>query len=313
MNQFFIESAPDLKSYLKNYDNSKNSVLSSPVPEICKQEPCMLGIDEAGRGPVLGPMVYGICYCPADREHDLKVLECADSKTLTEKKREAIFDKICSEKDYVGWKIEIISPNIICNRMLQRQKYSLNQVSQDSAVGLIQKVLDDGVNVTEVYVDTVGMPEKYQEKLLQIFPQLKITVAKKADALYTVVSAASICAKVSRDLALQEWNFTKHFDVQADVSWGSGYPGDPDTKKFLREHIDPVFGFPPLVRFSWSTAEKLLEERAATIEWQDDEEIAPANNTSITSFFKVSNTSENRTKKKHSFFTDRCLTNTINI
>ena len=42
---------------------------------------------------------------------------------------------------------------------------------------------------------------------------------------------------------------------------------DPDTKKFLREHIDPVFGFPQLVRFSWSTAEKLLEEHAAAIEW----------------------------------------------
>ena len=59
----------------------------------------------------------------------------------------------------------------------------------------------------------------------QIFPQLKITVAKKADSLYTVVSAASICAKVSRDLALLEWNLSEHLDVQADVSWGSGYPG----------------------------------------------------------------------------------------
>lgn len=313
MNQFIIESSEDLKSYLINYDSSKNSVLSSPVPEICKQEPCMLGIDEAGRGPVLGPMVYGTCYCPVHRENDLKTLECADSKTLTEKKRETIFDKIGCEKDYIGWKIEIISPNIICNRMLQRQKYSLNQVSQDSAVGLIQKVLDDGVNLTEVYVDTVGMPEKYQEKLSQIFPQVKITVAKKADSLYTIVGAASICAKVSRDLAVKGWNLTEHFEVKADMSWGSGYPGDPDTKKFLREHIDPVFGFPHLVRFSWSTAEKLLEEHAVTIEWHEDEEIASINNTSITSFFKVSSSSENKAKKKHSFFIDRCLTNTVNI
>lgn len=65
-------------------------------------------------------MVYGICYCPIDKEEDLKALECADSKALTEKKREDILNKICAVNDYVGWMVEVISPNTICNSMLQR-------------------------------------------------------------------------------------------------------------------------------------------------------------------------------------------------
>ena len=110
---------------------------------------------------------------------------------------------------------------------------------------------DKGVQVAEIYVDTVGPPEKYQAKLEDIFRSQKVTVAKKADSLYPCVSAASICAKVARDKCLKDWVFSEsQGDAGIEISnqWGSGYPADPVTKKFLRENLDEIFGFPSIVR-----------------------------------------------------------------
>lgn len=78
-----------------------------------------------------------------------------------------------------------------------RSKYNLNAISHDTAINLIQGSLDAGVRVREVFVDTVGDASKYQTKLAERFPQLAVTVKPKADSLFAVVSAASICAKVS--------------------------------------------------------------------------------------------------------------------
>ncbi len=174
-------------------------------------------------------MVYGITYCPESRAEELKKIGCADSKTLTEDQREKLFDKLDSMKDFVGWAVEIISPNSICNSMFKRVKYSLNEVSHDSAIGLIRKALELKANITSVFVDTVGPPEKYQAKLSALFPGIKITVSKKADSLFPVVSAASICAKVARDKALTNWKFKeKSFqEIKTEKNaliWGSGYP-----------------------------------------------------------------------------------------
>jgi ribonuclease HII len=77
-----------------------------------------------------------------------------------------------------------------------RTKYNLNQISHDTAAELIQRAQAKGDPLKEVYVDTVGDPAKYQATLSRKFPRLDITVSKKADDLFPVVSAASIVAKV---------------------------------------------------------------------------------------------------------------------
>lgn len=264
-------------------------------------------MDEAGRGPVLGPMVYGISYSPLSRKQLLVDLGCADSKSLTEKKRDEIFDGMCEHKGSIGWAIEAISPNVIANSMYRRAKVSLNEVSMISAIGLIERAIEMGANVTEIYVDTVGKPETYQARLNRVFPDVKIVVAKKADSTYPIVSAASICAKVSRDHAIRGWRFR---EGSVGVEYGSGYPNDPATKSWLSANVDAVFGFPQLVRFSWSTAEHILESKALTVEWEEDEETEEPGEQKIFKFFAKSPFKASQAHaKKHNFFTERCLTN----
>ncbi|KAG8546587.1 hypothetical protein GDO81_018565 [Engystomops pustulosus] len=210
-------------------DNSQNCLLSSAVPEPCKGEPCCLGIDEAGRGPVLGPMVYGICYCPVSRKKDLEDLKVADSKTLSESERERLFEKLDRAPDFIGWAVHILSPNVISTSMQQRAKYNLNALSHDTAIGLVQHALDSGAQITEIFVDTVGPADKYQEKLKKIFPGIEVTVKPKADSLFPVVSAASICAKVARDRVVKGWKFLEDLG-ENDSDYGSGYPNGQSTK-----------------------------------------------------------------------------------
>ena len=275
------------------------------MPQICREEPCQLGVDEAGRGPVLGPMVYGIAYAPLSQKQLLVDLGCADSKSLTEVQRDSIFDKICEKHDQMGWAVEAISPNYISNCMYRRTKTSLNEVSMCSAAELIKMAIEAGVNLSEVYVDTVGKPEKYQARLQEIFPDLKITVAKKADSTFPIVSAASICAKVSRDHALRAWQFREGAN---ENEYGSGYPNDPVTKKWLSENVDQTFGFPMIVRFSWSTAETILESKALSVEWEEEEEDISPTNKKISNYFVK--TPKKAKREKHAFFKERCVSNT---
>ncbi|OCT90463.1 hypothetical protein XELAEV_18019079mg [Xenopus laevis] len=271
----------ELEEFERN--NSQSRLLSSPVPQICRTEDCCLGIDEAGRGPVL------------------------DSKTLSEADRERLFEKLNGSSDYIGWALHILSPNIISTSMQQRAKYNLNALSHDTAIGLIQFALDAGVQLTEVFVDTVGPAEKYQEKLKKIFPELDVTVRPKADSLFPVVSAASICAKVARDRVVKDWKFVEDLG-ELDADYGSGYPNDPKTKEWLSRHLDPVFGYPQFVRFSWSTAQTILDNKATPVAWGDEDDDSAGGKSStpsVLSFFSAPK--DVSQPQSHRFFQERHL------
>jgi len=136
---------------------------------------------------------------------------------------------------------------------------------------MIRKVVEAGYNVKEVYVDTVGPPHTYQAKLKHFFPLIDITVSKKADSLFPIVSAASIVAKVSRDDILESWKFPEDESVVKNGrSWGSGYPGDARTRTWMKGNIDKVFGFPNVMRFSWKPCVQILQSAAVAVDFGDD-------------------------------------------
>ncbi|XP_074603414.1 ribonuclease H2 subunit A [Brevipalpus obovatus] len=249
-------------------DCNHNHLFEAKVDSKKFIEPCILGIDEAGRGPVLGPMLYAVAFYPEHLDKVMKKHHFADSKSLTEERREEIFEKIESDQiDNFGWMAWAISPTFINNSMLKRRKYNLNTLSHDFAMDLIKLVIEKEVNVKKVFLDTVGPPEKYKEKLERKFPDIEFVVSKKADSLYTVVSAASICAKVIRDRIVSNWKF-REGDINGD-GYGSGYPSDPKTKKFLDKNLDSIFGFPSITRFSWATVSTILDDKAVGCRWKE--------------------------------------------
>ncbi|KAI9013028.1 ribonuclease H-like domain-containing protein [Gaertneriomyces semiglobifer] len=245
----------------------------SPIPQQCKDVPVCVGVDEAGRGPVLGPMVYAVSYVPVSLKDKLAEIGFADSKILKEEQRDELFDRIQENEEWLGWGAHTCSPQDISEGMLRGAKYNLNELAHDTTIGMIRHLLSVDVQIAEVFIDTVGPPATYQAKLSNLFPRIKFTVAKKADSLYPCVSAASIVAKVTRDSILRHWEFVEpSLNESVSKAFGSGYPSDPNTVNWLKDNFDPVFGYPRVIRFSWSTCTKILEAKGVKVRWPEEEE-----------------------------------------
>lgn len=260
----------------------------SPIPEAISGDlpstECVLGVDEAGRGPVLGGMVYALLYLPLSLHRSLlaETYHFDDSKVLTPTVRSNLMRLLCTPNHPLhkscGWATKTLSARDISAGMLKPAGvYNLNAQAMDATIELIKGIVAMGVNVKEIYIDTIGAPPTYQKKLERIFPTISITVAKKADSLYPCVSAASVCAKVTRDAALQvcyEARKTLESGVDAE-GWGSGYPSDGRCVRWLKREMDPVFGWGNECRFSWGTAKDMLEAKGsggAKVDWPIDED-----------------------------------------
>uniref|UniRef100_L2G387 Ribonuclease n=1 Tax=Colletotrichum fructicola (strain Nara gc5) TaxID=1213859 RepID=L2G387_COLFN len=225
--------------------------------------PVCLGVDEAGRGPVLGPMVYGVFFLPIPLSDPLlrETHHFDDSKVLTPAVRSQLMEALCTPGsdlfDSCGFAIRSLSARDLSTGMLRPgATYNLNAQAMDATVDLIKGVFARGVNVAEIYVDTVGQPAAYQAKLQRFFPATKITVTRDA-ALEVLYRARAPEAA----------------EAEEGMAWGSGYPSDQRCVTWMRGNMHPVFGWGPECRFSWGTAKDMLEAKGSLkVEWPVDDD-----------------------------------------
>jgi ribonuclease HII len=203
------------------------------------------GVDEAGRGCVVGPlMVAGVCV-RADEVKVLRELGVKDSKKLSPDRREALYPQILEVCRKVSW--ESIGPAEIDRAVRRKRTRKLNYLEAVYFAKVIDKL--GAHRVTVDASDTV--PERFRDYITgSMSRSCDVLAVHKADRDYPVVAAASIIAKVRRDAAVEELR-RQHGD------FGSGYPSDPVTRSFFAARLrrgDPLPGF---VRKSWKTWERL--------------------------------------------------------
>jgi len=204
------------------------------------------GIDEAGRGPVIGPMVMCGVVVGESEEHLFKGIGVADSKLLTPAQREELFGKIINIAD--AKKIIIIPPEDI-DKALNSKKSNLNWLEADKTAEIINELKPD-----KAFIDCPSNNEKaYWKYILKKLDnkKTKLIVEHGADINYPVASAASILAKVTRDREIE--NLKKEFNVH----FGSGYPSDPVTARFLEENYNKY----PFFRRTWESWKTIAEKR----------------------------------------------------
>ncbi|HIP74978.1 MAG TPA: ribonuclease HII [Thermococcus paralvinellae] len=203
------------------------------------------GIDEAGRGPVIGPLVIAAVVIDEENLGRLEALGVRDSKALTPERRKKLFNEITALLD--DYAIIELSPEQIDGR-----KGTMNELEIENFIKALNslKVKPDVVYVDAADVDA-GRFGEIIKKRLNFSP--KIIAEHKADAKYLPVSAASILAKVTRDRAIEKLK-----EQYGEI--GSGYPSDPRTRKFLEDYYKEHGKFPPMVRKSWKTLKKIEEK-----------------------------------------------------
>ncbi len=213
----------------------------------------IIGIDEAGRGPVIGSLFIGFAIIILEKKEDyeefvdfLDKIGVKDSKKLSKKKRKEVAEKLKESLDfkYVQLTPEVIDKNIFSGT-------NLNELQINSIVHILNIEKPD-----LIFVDALtSNSEKYKQKLLNKLNYVpdNLIAENKADDKYKIVGAASIIAKELREKEISD------IKKRIGIDFGSGYPSDPLTKSFIKENYNKEFNF--IFRKSWMTYRSIIDSK----------------------------------------------------
>ncbi|MBU4502518.1 MAG: ribonuclease HII [Nanoarchaeota archaeon] len=207
----------------------------------------VFGTDEAGRGPVIGPLVTAGLVIDEKDMHKLEDIGVKDSKLLTPRQREHLYDKILNiVKDNM---VIIISPKEI-DDALESNSLNLNWLEAIKTADMVNKLKPDRAILdcpsTNLKAYSAYVRNHLKDKTIKIISE------HKADTKYPIVAAASIIAKVTRDREIQ--NIKKEIGEEI----GSGYPSDPITQKFMKENHSK---YPDIFRKTWVSYKRLQQQQ----------------------------------------------------
>ncbi|MCD6511945.1 MAG: ribonuclease HII [Thaumarchaeota archaeon] len=205
------------------------------------------GVDEAGRGPIIGPLVVaGVSVKESDVEV-LKSIGVRDSKLIPRPVRERLYRIIKEVASKVV--VEKIEPRVIYEYVSHGKYERLNYLE-----AIVMAKVIDGLDADVVYVDSCGPTDRLERDIRSHLKRkgVRLVVEHHADRNYTVVGAASIVAKVERDLVIdalkERWG-----------DFGSGYTSDPRTLEFVKRLLDSG-ELPEFVRKSWKTLDWMKQK-----------------------------------------------------
>lgn len=199
------------------------------------------GVDDAGRGSMLGPLVIAGIKIQKSKIKKLSTLGVKDSKKLSPKSRELLYREIIKIVD--DYHIARVPPRVIDKSVLN---HNLNHLEARYMAKVISRLCPD-----TSYVDSCDVnPKRFGKEISKLSNANNIRSYHKADSRFVVVSAASILAKVARDKSIA--NIRKKHDV------GSGYPSDSKTTNFVKNYYHANQEIPSFVRKSWAPTQNIV-------------------------------------------------------
>ncbi|PSH02463.1 MAG: ribonuclease HII [Nanohaloarchaea archaeon QH_8_44_6] len=208
----------------------------------------ILGVDEAGRGPVLGSLFIGGFMVNEQDLEKVEELGAKDSKKLSDKKRE----RLAKELKEIG---EPFLKEIEASEIDElREVMSLNEIEIQGFCDVIERSDADKILVDLPEPDGDRFINKMKRELPTRFRERDFVAEHGADETYPIVSAASITAKSAREKHIEELHSKYGYDFK------SGYPHDSPTISFLEKYVEEKGRLPTETRRSWSTAEKILKK-----------------------------------------------------